>query len=233
MPRGGKKRSWTDDELIQAVKSSDSMAEMVRKLGLSATTNRAVRARIGELGLDTSHFPSNRPSDQAHVFTADRLREIVPTCTSYSQVVRSFGRRPVGSMVAHVQRRVIKFGISTEHFRTTTAGRSAHNRRDAKSVLRLMPEGSLRESTARLRRAMAECGVQYRCVQCGNPGEWNGRPLVLHIDHKNGEWIDNRIENLRFLCPNCHSQTDNWCLTKRRRRHSAGGPSSSIGRAAG
>lgn len=46
--------------------------------------------------------------------------------------------------------------------------------------------------------------------KCGIYNEWNGEPLSLQLDHKNGINNDNRLDNLRFLCPNCHSQTDNY-----------------------
>lgn len=52
--------------------------------------------------------------------------------------------------------------------------------------------------------------LEYKCAICGNPGEWNGVSLTLQIDHINGIRNDNRIENLRWLCPNCHSQTDTY-----------------------
>ena len=52
---------------------------------------------------------------------------------------------------------------------------------------------------------------EYKCAICGNIGEWNGQRLVLQLDHINGIWNDNRLENLRFLCPNCHSQTETFC----------------------
>ena len=52
--------------------------------------------------------------------------------------------------------------------------------------------------------------LPYRCAICGAI-EWQGKTLSLELDHINGENNDNRIENLRLLCPNCHSQTDTFC----------------------
>jgi hypothetical protein len=52
--------------------------------------------------------------------------------------------------------------------------------------------------------------IPYRCAFCGNEGKWNGMTLHLEIDHVNGDHYDNRLENLRFLCPNCHSLTSTF-----------------------
>lgn len=56
------------------------------------------------------------------------------------------------------------------------------------------------------------------CYECGQKPQWNGKPLVLQIDHINGISNDNRIENLRILCPHCHSQTDTFS-GKRKKQH--------------
>ena len=52
--------------------------------------------------------------------------------------------------------------------------------------------------------------LKYECFVCKNDGNWNGIKLSLHLDHINGVNNDNRICNLRFLCPNCHSQTETY-----------------------
>lgn len=58
-------------------------------------------------------------------------------------------------------------------------------------------------------KRLLQKGLQYECAICGI-SEWRGRRLVLHLDHINGINNDNRFENLRLLCPNCHSQTDTY-----------------------
>jgi len=50
----------------------------------------------------------------------------------------------------------------------------------------------------------------YKCVGCGNEGEYNGMPLALQLDHIDGDAGNNMPKNLRLLCPNCHSQTDTF-----------------------
>ena len=52
--------------------------------------------------------------------------------------------------------------------------------------------------------------IPYVCEKCGNDGNWQGTVLTLQLDHKNGVNNDHRLENLRWLCPNCHSQTDTF-----------------------
>lgn len=59
-------------------------------------------------------------------------------------------------------------------------------------------------------RLIKENYLEYKCEKCGNKGEWLGKKLTLQLDHINGKNNDHRIENLRFLCPNCHAQTSTY-----------------------
>lgn len=57
---------------------------------------------------------------------------------------------------------------------------------------------------------MTSSGVAERCALCRTEAVWRGRPLPLEVDHIDGNWRNNRIENLELLYPNCHSTTDSY-----------------------
>ena len=52
--------------------------------------------------------------------------------------------------------------------------------------------------------------MPHACTLCGNDGTWQGLPLTLEVDHIDGDFLNNILTNLRFLCPNCHRQTPNF-----------------------
>lgn len=57
--------------------------------------------------------------------------------------------------------------------------------------------------------------IEYKCEKCKNDGTWMGEVLILQLDHRNGINDDHRLDNLRFLCPNCHSQTETYCRSNK------------------
>lgn len=81
-----------------------------------------------------------------------------------------------------------------------------------KKTEEILVENSTYFNTNNLKiKLLKEKLLEYKCVSCGNDGNWNGKKLSLHLDHINGNHTDNRLTNLRMLCPNCHAQTDTYC----------------------
>lgn len=136
------------------------------------------------------------------------LKDAIKNSYSMRDVLRNLGLRQAGGTQSHYTARAKKLGIDMTHFVGKggfNRGKVSSKRLSAEEILVKHVEGGRQRATL-LVRALLESGVAHECKECGQPPEWRGNPLTLDVDHINEDWLDDRLENLRFLCPNCHSQ---------------------------
>ena len=135
----------------------------------------------------------------------DEFRQLITTSFSYNNVLNKIGMSHGRSSTDIIKRRCKQLNISTEHFTIVNNGFKKT------SLENILIENSTYKNTSRLKeRLINEHYLEYKCACCGNIGEWQGKPLTLQLDHINGNHQDNRLENLRLLCPNCHTQTETY-----------------------
>lgn len=154
-------------------------------------------------------------------YTRELLAPIVARSYSVAEVLRELGLRQTGGTQAHVSRRIRELGLDTSHFLGGRRNRGEGHvggpaRKTASELLIEKSEFAARTKPYKLRRALSDLGIPYSCSICGIGATWLEKPLTLEIDHINGRFNDNRLENLRYLCPNCHSQTETFCVRNRR-----------------
>lgn len=136
----------------------------------------------------------------------DFINLVKSKCT-YSDVLRELGLGTRGgSSTDTLKRRIKELNIDITHFNRHGGG--CHRKKYNEEIF---VEHSTYLCTSHLKtRILQDNLLEYKCEQCGNTGEWLNQPLVLQLDHINGIHDDNRLENLRFLCPNCHSITETY-----------------------
>ena len=149
------------------------------------------------------------PKSKVYNLSDEEFKEMIARNHSWCACAREIGLSPNGSNSRiQLKKRVDELGLSTSHFDQTQDARNAAPKYTLEEI---MVENSTYQNITKLKERIIRAGViPYECAICGNKGEWNGKKLVLQIDHINGKHFDHRKENLRFLCPNCHSQTETF-----------------------
>jgi len=145
-------------------------------------------------------------------WSEDALRAAVAGGRSVADTLRALGRVPAGGNYRTVRLAIRRLGLDTSHWQ-----RIGWRRGCSTPVVQARPLDAVlvRNSSCTCRRSLKRRLVKaglltYSCALCGL-SDWRGRALSLDLDHINGDDTDNRLENLRFLCPNCHSQTPTYC----------------------
>ena len=137
-------------------------------------------------------------------FTVEELKELTASSSSMYELSLKLGYTSKGNNAKTIQSRLDKYNISTEHFTGI-----------AKASIKRTPENTFIENstaTQAVLRRMYHKGnyTPYKCSICGQEPFWNGKELTLTLDHINGINKDDRLENLRWVCPNCDRQLDTF-----------------------
>jgi transposase len=142
----------------------------------------------------------NQLSDR---YKYENLKNVVEQAISYVDIARRLNINISGSSLATIKKYIAEYKIDTSHF--THKGKIKTSKFDLTDIL---VEKS-QYSRACLKRRLLETGLKKEeCEICGQKNEWNGKHLIMILDHVNGINNDNRLENLRMVCPNCNYQLD-------------------------
>lgn len=150
-------------------------------------------------------------------YTKEWLEELCKDSVSYAEVLKKAGRKIAGGNQTHLKKKIEEYGIDISHFKGQGWSKGltkqelpyldGHEKYTLDELFKDnsdIPRKTIREYIIR------HNVLEYRCQFCGNTGEWLGKTMPLELDHINGKNNDHRIENLRWLCPNCHAITDTY-----------------------
>ncbi|MFJ9343925.1 HNH endonuclease [Streptomyces sp. NPDC101733] len=213
---------YTREMLVGAAARCDDIDSVIAHLGVEDPPPRLasyLMRRFRAYGIDTSHFERRRPYRRHVEPDTATLRSAVASSISWAETLRRLELPSHHTWTASLKRWIEASDLDTSHFLGQAHQRvrpGTIRRRTAEEIL-VRHEGERRTATRLLRRALREIGVPDRCDGCGTPPEWHGRPMTLEVDHVNGDRSDDRPENLRLLCPNCHAITSTWCRGGRRK----------------
>jgi len=135
----------------------------------------------------------------------EEVEAAVKDSVSYIEVLRKLDVNTSGNNIETLKRKIKEYDIDISHF--TFHAKSMSTK---KSVYEYLIDGSNIHTFKLKEKLIAEGLKENKCEVCG-VSEWMGKPIVCQLHHINGNNRDNRIENLQMLCPNCHSQTENYC----------------------
>jgi hypothetical protein len=156
-------------------------------------------------------------TDKIRSLTEKELVELIKDHRSWNSILYTLGIKYTW-YINLIRSRADEFNLDYSHFITTTPGVKPRVY-TLDEILVEDPDWKGNNQSLK-KRLIKEREWEDKCEMCGLGPEWMGHPLILQLDHINGKNTDNRVENLRILCPNCHSITETFCGKQRKKKFS-------------
>lgn len=138
-------------------------------------------------------------------YLKENLEPIVKECKNISEVLKKIGLRAAGGSHATIKSYIKKYNLDTSHFKNDQGSINLEKGRKKIDLVDILVENSTYSRSA-LKNRLYNLNLKKReCEKCGQGEEWNGEHMSLILDHINGVNNDNRIVNIRILCPNCNA----------------------------
>jgi hypothetical protein len=143
-------------------------------------------------------------------YTKEDVIQAVADNKSIAGVLRQLNLRPIGGNYKTIHRLIKEYGLDVSHFtgQGWNVGLGFKPKQSIKDEEIYVENSDYRCSWRLRERYKKTTGINH-CEECGLT-EWQGKPIPLEIHHINGKNTDNRLENLKLLCPNCHALTSNY-----------------------
>jgi hypothetical protein len=210
------KPRYTRAEAAAAIAVSRTWADVLRYLGMSpyGKNHQTIRKWAARWDIDAGHLPPYRPRG-APRFTKVEADAAIAASRSWTEALRRLGLCPTGANPRTLKQWAATWGIRSDHFDPHAASIAGLKRQHQRKPLsEILVEGST-FSRSNLKGRLYDEGVkQPVCELCGQDENWNGRRMSLILDHVNGVRNDNRLENLRIVCPNCAATLETHCGRK-------------------
>lgn len=146
--------------------------------------------------------------------------KLVKNSVTLKEVLNYFGFENKGSNYKTCRERIKHLNIDTSHFLSNTDISNESRKVIKEDFLKDLIYPSRRTRSSIKKYLVKFDLLEYKCAECGIKEKWNGKKISLQLDYINGINNDNRLENLRFLCPNCHSQTPNFAGKSLKKQYS-------------
>lgn len=210
------KDRYKKERLIELIKNNNTLKDVLLDLDLLPieTNYRTLKKYLDLYKIDYSHIKrkNKRVGKTIVDYGEENFKKIVKESFCFADVKRKLGLSLTGNNNDTLRRYIEKYGLDVSHFnpnKIRTNKLSNHNR---KALSQILVEGSTYTNTTNLKERLYKEGLKERkCELCGQGEEWRGKKMSLILDHINGINNDNRIENLRIVCPNCNATLPTHC----------------------
>ena len=152
-------------------------------------------------------------------YTKEMLQPLVKKVESYRQLILSLNLSYCGGNYSHIKNVVESFDIDTSHFKGQSihkgkpSGRARTKEEFTNDIL--IEDSKVNWRSSSIKQSLLKFGFKEDiCEVCGQDNTWNGKPITLQLDHIDGNNRNNNLDNLRIICPNCHTQTETYAGKK-------------------